>query len=420
MPGLRGLNAPSGACEVEARCLTPISGLGWHDLVMRLVERTLENIHSPIGEAFALVDQRVDDRPLLDLSQAAPSNPTAPAVVDRIVEVAKRLDGGRYCPQAGLAHLREAFADELTSAYGAKVDVENVMITAGCNQAFCLTASALAAPGDEIILQTPFYFNHDMWLRLDGVTPVHLAPDEHGYPDVDRCRALISDTTRAIVVVSPGNPTGVTIPAERIEQLAILAREHDLMLIVDETYRSFRETTDPPHRLFAQPAWTDSVVSLHSFSKEFAIPGYRVGAAVGHPALLAEALKLLDCVAICAPRIGQEAAHAGLTQAVDWRKTQVDGIAERHGLFVEMMKSKPGGLELVSSGAYFGWVRHPFESTPTMDIVRQMLVDLSVLTIPGHAFTGNDDGFIRMSFANLDVGDFGELGARLASLSPTA
>jgi len=387
---------------------------------MRLVDRTLGNIHSPIGEAFALVDERVDDRPLLDLSQAAPSNPAAPAVVDRIVEVAKRPDGGRYCPQAGLPHLRDAFAAELTAAYGAKVDVENVMITAGCNQAFCLTASALAAPGDEIILQKPFYFNHDMWLRLDGITPVHLAPDQHGYPDVKRCRGLISATTRAIVVVSPGNPTGVTVPAELIEQLALLAREHDLMLILDETYRSFRETDDPPHALFSDSSWTDSVVSLHSFSKELAIPGYRVGAAVGHPALLAEMLKLLDCVAICAPRIGQEAAHAGLTEAADWRKAQVNGVAERHGLFVEMMKSKPGGLELISSGAYFGWVRHPFESTLTMDVVRHMLVDLSVLTIPGHAFTGDDEAFIRLSFANLDVNDFDELGARLASLDPTA
>jgi len=387
---------------------------------MRLVDRTLGNIHSPIGEAFALVDQRVDERALFDLSQAAPNNPPAPVVVDRIVEVAQRPDGGRYCPQAGLPHLREAFVDELSGAYGAKVDVENVMITAGCNQAFCLTASALAAPGDEIILQKPFYFNHDMWLRLDGITPVHLTPDEHGYPDVDRCRGLISNRTRAIVVVSPGNPTGVTIPAGRIEQLALLAREHDLMLIVDETYRSFRETEDPPHGLFTDSAWTDWVVSLHSFSKEFAIPGYRVGAAVGHPALLAEALKLLDCVAICAPRVGQEAAHAGLTEAADWRMTQVDGIAERHGLFVDMMKSKPGGLELVSSGAYFGWVHHPSKTVSTMDIVRHMLVDLSVLTIPGHAFTGNDEGFIRMSFANLSVKDFDELGARLASLRPAA
>jgi len=384
---------------------------------MQLIARTRENIHSPIGEAFALLDQREDTRPLLDMSQAAPSHPTAPQIADRIAAIARSPDGGRYCPQEGLPHLREAFATELSSGYGASVSAANVLVTAGCNQAFCLVASTLAGKGDQIILPRPFYFNHDMWLRLDGIEPVHMATTDEGLPDIVACRSLITERTAAIVLVTPGNPTGTTIGPSLIAEFAEVARSNDVALILDETYRSYRNTTAPAHEMFSDPDWEDTVVSLHSFSKEFAIPGYRVGAAVGSPVLLAEAMKLLDCVAICAPRIGQEAAHAGLTEAIDWRAEKVAAVADRQERFEQVMAGRPGGFELTSSGAYFGWVRHPFEGLASTDVVRRLLVDHSMLTIPGHAFTGSDDGFIRFSFANLPLGDFDELEARLASVA---
>ena len=122
---------------------------------------------------------------------------------------------------------------------------------------------------------------------------------------------LLAGSTTAIVLVSPGNPTGITIPPERIVEFAELAKAHDLAFIIDETYRSFRPTETAAHPLFGDPTWRDTVISLHSFSKDLAIPGYRVGAVVaGEPARL-EALKILDCVAICAPPIGQIACIAG-------------------------------------------------------------------------------------------------------------
>lgn len=383
---------------------------------MRLISRTLDNIHSPIGEAFALLGERSDTRPLLDMSQAAPSHPTAPEIADRIAAIAQSPEGGRYCPQEGLPHLREAFAAEVSSAYSAAISADNVLITAGCNQAFCLIASTLADKGDQIILPRPFYFNHDMWLRLDGIEPVHMEATADGLPDIDLCRSLITEATAAIVLVTPGNPTGVTIAPELIADFADLAKANDVALIIDETYRSYRSTTAPAHEMFSDPEWEDTVVSLHSFSKEFAIPGYRVGAAIAQPALLGEAMKLLDCVAICAPRIGQEAAHAGLTEATRWRAEKVAEVAERQVSFEEVMASNPGGFELTSSGAYFGWVKHPFDGVASTEVVRRLLVDHSMLTIPGHAFTGSDDGFIRFSFANLPLADFAELRRRLASI----
>lgn len=383
---------------------------------MHFAPRVETLIHSPIGAAHALVPQRANDRPLLDLSQAAPSFPPAPVVADRVAEVAREPDGGRYAPQPGLPPLRAAFADELTDFYGAKLTPDNVLITAGCNQAFCIMATALTSPGDEAIVVAPFYFNHDMWLRVEGVGVRHLQPGPDLQPDPEQARSLITDATRMIVLVSPGNPSGVTVPPHTIEAFAELARQHDLVLVLDETYRRFRDSDGVPHRAFDDPDWGDHVVSLHSFSKDFAIPGYRVGALVGGPPMITQALKVLDCIAISAPRIGQEAALAGLRHAAEWRDEQVARIRALEQRFLSAMADRPGGCEVVTSGAYFGWVRHPFTDLDTGDVVRRLVLDHDVLVIPGTAFTSLDEQMLRMSFANLTPDQIDELPARLREL----
>lgn len=390
---------------------------------MRLARRVVDLIASPIAEAHDLLPLRTGDRPLIDLSQAAPSYPTAPVVADHIAAVAHAADGGRYAPPPGLPSLRQAFAAELTRDYGSPVGPEHVLPTSGCNQAFCVVLSSLTEPGDEVILPVPYYFNHDMWLRLEGVRPVYLHPtrapslDDPSalVPDPDRAAGLVTDRTRAIVLVTPGNPTGVTVPPDVVAAFADLAADRGLALVVDETYRNFRSVDDPPHDLFGRAGWGDHVVSLHSFSKDLAIPGYRVGAVVAGEALIYEALKFVDCVQISAPRIAQEAVVAGLTSAAGWRREQVARIAAAQVVFEEVMAGRPGGFELVAAGAFFGWVRHPF-GVPSGDVVRRLVLDHDVLTIPGTAFTPADEGYLRFSFANLEPHELHELGSRLAEL----
>jgi len=271
----------------------------------------VRQIDSPIDQTYALLDARRGQRELLDLAQAAPQYPPAPEVVEHIAAMARDPHGGDYGPIAGLPSLREAFAADLSAAYRAPVRADQVVVTAGCNQAFCLVASALAEPGDEIIVALPFYFNHDMWLRMNGFVPRYLEPGPDLVPTADAAAALIGPRTRAILLVTPGNPSGVTIDPAGIARFADVAARHDIALILDETYRSFRDTDEPAHGLFADPHWSRTLVSLHSCAKDLAIPGYRVGAVVAAPQLNRQVLKLLDCVAICAPRIGQEAALNG-------------------------------------------------------------------------------------------------------------
>jgi aspartate/methionine/tyrosine aminotransferase len=382
---------------------------------MRLNPRTTRTTVSPIDEAYALLERRSNQRELLDLAQAAPQYPPAAAVVEHVTAVARQRDGGEYVEIAGLPRLRTAFAAELSDAYHGTVRAEHVLVTAGCNQAFCLVASALAGPGEEVVLALPYYFNHDMWLRLNGIAPVYLEPGPDQLPSVAAAGALVTPRTRAIVLVSPGNPTGLTIAPELIADFAGLARHHGLALVLDETYRSFRGSDQPAHALFADPDWSQTLVSLHSFSKELAIPGYRVGAVVASAELNHEVAKLLDCVAICAPRLGQEAAWAGLTAATEWRRERLAELAEKQKWFEAVMAARPGGFELVSAGGFFGWLRHPFAGRAVDEVVEDLAVRYDTLVIPGTAFLPEDRGMFRVSFGNAGLVALTEFARRLAA-----
>jgi aspartate/methionine/tyrosine aminotransferase len=380
---------------------------------VRLNQRIRAEADSPITQTYRLLRHRHGDRELLDLAQAAPAYPPPAEVAEHIAVVARSSNGAEYVEIAGLPKLREAFAAELSVAYQGSVQAEHVTIAAGCNQAFCLVMSALAEPGDEVILALPYYFNHDMWLRMNGISPRYLEPGPGLAPDARIAQTLITPRTRAIALVSPGNPTGITVTARQLAEFATVARRHDIALVIDETYRSFRGTDEPAHHLFADPLWPDTVVSLHSFSKDLAIPGYRVGAIVASAGLGREVAKLLDCVAICAPRIGQEAAWAGLVTAAGWRAERAAELARKRAALAEAMVGRPGGFELLSVGGFFGWIRHPFAGAAIEDVVAELAIVHDVLVIPGTAFLPDDRGTFRISVSNIDQSGISDLTGRL-------
>jgi aspartate/methionine/tyrosine aminotransferase len=143
-----------------------------------------------------------------------------------------------------------------------------------------------------------------------------------------------------------------------------------------------------------------------------ALPGYRVGAVLGSRALLREVMKLLDCVAIGAPRIGQEAAWAGLTKARDWRAERTAEVAARRAAFRAALADRPGGFELVTCGGFFAWVRHP-RDRPTPDVVGDLLSEQDVLVLPGTDFQAVDDRAMRVSVGNLGPDALDDLVGRL-------
>ena len=258
------------------------------------------------------------ERPLINVSQAAPVDPPHPELRKAIAEITVQDDEAHlYGPVLGLPALRAKVASDWSKTYSGDLRAEHVAITSGCNQAFAAALSSLAAPGDEVILPTPWYFNHKMWLDMCQISAVALPTDDTLIPDVAQAEALLTARTKAIVLVTPNNPGGVEYPAETVRQFYELARSRGIALIVDETYRDFDSRTGAPHDLFKASDWEDTLIQLYSFSKAYRLTGHRVGAMIASEARLVQAEKFLDTVAICPNQIGQRAALWGMENLQD-------------------------------------------------------------------------------------------------------
>ncbi|MCL4187218.1 MAG: aminotransferase [Rhodobacteraceae bacterium] len=377
----------------------------------------------PVMEARRwLAEARLPDGlALLNVSQAAPVDPP-PEGLRRAMAAAVLDDPGAhlYGPVLGLTALREAVAARWTAAYGGRIEPAQVAVTAGCNMAFCAALATLAGPGEEVILPAPWYFNHRMWLDMQGVRTVPLACGEGMLPDPAAAAALVGPATRAIVLVTPNNPTGAEYPAGLVRAFFELARARGLALVLDETYRDFDSRPGAPHDLFADPAWPETVIQLYSFSKAYRLTGHRVGAVVADAARLAEVEKFLDTVAICAPALGQRAALWGIAHLDQWLAGERAEILDRRAAIAAAFAALPG-WRLLGCGAYFAYAAHPFE-LPSDVLCRRLVAEAGVLALPGTMFTppGDPAGArqLRIAFANVARPGLAELGRRLARFAP--
>lgn len=374
--------------------------------------RVRATMTSPVSEVRAWVANEAQDHgyPLLDVSQAVPGYPP-PAGLTEHLSGLDPVAISRYGPVLGDPELRSALASDLSAAYRGTVRPDQVAITAGANQAFCLAVAVLCEPGDRVILPVPYYFNHDMWLSISGVKADYLACSDGMLPSVEAAASLIDDRTRAIVLVTPNNPTGAVYPPDLISRFARLATDRGVYLILDETYRDFRTTTEPAHRLFEDPGWDRSVVHIHSFSKVYAIPGFRVGAMAASPEMLHQVDKVADCLTICPNRIGQEAARYGLAHLEPWVESNRHTLNRRVESFVAAMEGSP--YSIASAGGYFAYVRHPFEGTSSKEVARRLFNRLGILSLAGEMFGPGQDRYLRLAFANLEDHEVTELARRL-------
>ncbi|RGP37179.1 aminotransferase [Pseudotabrizicola alkalilacus] len=361
------------------------------------------------------------DRPLINVSQAAPVEPPPLGLRQAIADAALTNDAAHlYGPVLGLPELRAEIAGQWSALYGGQIAPDQVAITQGCNQAFTAVMSTLAGAGDEVILPTPWYFNHKMWFDMQGVATIALDTGPTLIPDAEAARALITPRTRAIVLVSPNNPGGVEYPAETLAAFRDLCRAQGLALIVDETYRDFDsrhsvELGGRPHDLFDDPDWADTLIHLYSFSKAYRLTGHRVGAVVASAGRLAEVEKFLDTVAICPGQLGQIAALWGMRNLSQWVAGERDEILSRRRAMIEGF-AQLEGWKLLGCGAYFAYVEHPFD-LPSDQLCKRLVSEASLLMLPGTMFQpgGSEAGKrqIRIAFANVDAAGITELFHRL-------
>jgi aspartate/methionine/tyrosine aminotransferase len=359
----------------------------------------------PIAEAMTWVRKAGGNRQFLNLSQAVPSYPPAPALTAALAEALSEPGTSLYTDILGLPELRDALARHLSTDYGAKVAYDDVAIVAGCNQAFCAALLVLAEPGDNVVLPAPWYFNHAMWLGMLGieVRPVDCFASGSAFPAVADVERKVDRCTRAIVICSPNNPTGAVYPPELIKALNALAAEKGIALIADETYKDFRDDTSPPHDVLSEGGWRESFIQLYSFSKTYALTGYRVGSITASPAFLAEVEKVMDCIAICAPHVGQRAALFGLRNLQPWAMAKRELMAARKSALRDAFGQKGLAYELASSGAYFAYVKHPFRNCSSKDVAKKLAAEHDVLCLPGSIFGPGQEQYLRFAYANVDA-----------------
>ena len=355
---------------------------------------------------------------MLDLCQAVPGYPPHPQILERLAAAAGDPASAKYGLINGDAALREAYAAQVSGLYGGTVRPDQVAITAGCNQAFFLTMLAIARAGDTVLLPTPWFWNHQQTCAMLGIAARALPCDAAAgfVPDLERAEALLDASVRAVVLITPNNPTGAVYSPEVVAGFADLCRRRGIWLIVDETYRDFLpDGQDRAHGLFADPGWASGVIQLYSFSKAYCVPGHRLGAIVAGAEMVQQFMKVLDCMHICPQRAGQAALRWAIDALPEWRGANRRTINARAAAVRQAFEQLPG-WRLESLGAYFAYIRHPFPGTPSAQVAEALAVERGALCLPGSAFGPGQEQHLRVAFANTDTGAIPLVADRLGGL----
>ena len=377
----------------------------------------------PIDEVQQWIRGRAfpEDKPLIDLSQALPSYPPAAELRNHMAELVLDPSISGYMEIGGISELKEAYANEVSQFYQTRVSSEEVFITAGCNQAFFLSMLTLGKAGDEVILPAPYYFNHRMTLEMLGMTPVLLPcrPKTGMLPEVDIAEMLITPQTRGIVLVTPNNPSGTVYPSGLIEDFYRLAQAKGLYLILDETYRDFLNPDQGlPHHLL-NLSWQENLVQLYSFSKSFALAGYRIGAITASSEFLKELVKVMDCAAICAPKLAQRSALYALMHLHDWREEKKQLMNLRAESFRRyFQESNRSRFRLSTLGPCFAYIRHSEVGKTAYEVAKKLALNENLLLLPGSMFGPDQDSFLRIAFANVEIERFPEMMTRFENFAP--
>jgi aspartate/methionine/tyrosine aminotransferase len=358
----------------------------------------------PIAEAMSWVRQGERNRLFLNLCQAVPSYPPAPELQQEFARLAQTDGIGGYTHIYGLEGLRSIHAASLSADYAGMISTAQVAITTGCNQAFAAAVLAVAQAGDTVVMPAPWYFNHQMWLRMlgIGIQAIPAFVEGRNYPDVAEAERAITSTTRAIVLCTPNNPTGAIYPPQVIHAFFELAQRRGIALILDETYKDFRSDPAPSHGLFQREDWDQTLIQLYSFSKVYALAGYRLGSLISSEALLREAAKILDCMTICPPHITQAGVIYALSHLAAWKRGKLDVMAGRLAAIRSAFKTKGLEFEMVSSGAYFAYVKHPFRGEMSKPVAMRLAQEHDVLCLPGVMFGPGQENYLRFAFANVE------------------
>ena len=312
-------------------------------------------------------------------------------------------DIGKYALPDGLPALREAVAREHLAQTGIAVDPErNVMITAGNMQGVNALLHVILDPGDEVVVTDPGFASHFQQIRLCGGVPVYWKMDEsRGWAlDLEALPGLLGPRTKAILLVTPSNPTGKIFTEAELRRVGELAQERDLLVLLDDPYFHFTyENSASYFNLASVAALADRVAYLFTFSKTYAMSGWRLGYMIVSEELKREVLKVHDATIICTPRISQVAGLAALTGDQGHLRAFEETLGRRRRLICERLDAVPHVFDyVVPEGAYYVFPRVLVDHKDSDDFAVRLLVEARVVVTPGSAFGPGGEHHVRMAY----------------------
>lgn len=344
----------------------------------------------------------------VSLGQGVPSFPTPPAVLDAVCTTL-RTDpaSGKYSLQTGLPALRRRLARLLQEEKGACADPDTeICVTVGGMEALLCTVLTLVDEGDEVILPSPTYASYIEQVLLAGATPV-FAPLGAGWNlDMAALERARSPRSRAIMLCTPGNPTGNALSNDDLLAICAFARKYGLYLICDDTYDYLFHDGHPRLCPFALPEYRDQVVLISSLSKKYALTGWRVGWVTAGRELMAQIMKVHDATAICAPTPSQHAALAALDGNEQWLAETRAALLKRRQLCCQRLERLHDFFSFVPpQGAFYIMARYLFSRDDAHSVACRILREARVITIPTDGFGLGGEGHLRLSFG----GEEGEI-----------
>ena len=324
------------------------------------------------------------------------------AAIDAVRGALTDASTHEYQDGAGLPALVERLAEKLRAENG--IDVARgvrVMVTAGANMAFVHAVLAITAPGDEIILNVPFYFNHEMAIQMAGCTAVRVATDDRYQPRPDALRAAITDRTRAIVTVTPNNPSGAVFSEDALRDINALCRDRGIYHIADEVYEYFTYGSARHVSSGSFPGAEGHTIAMYSLSKAYGFAGWRIGY-MTYPEHLGSAMaKSQDTILVCPPVASQVAAIAALEVGRAYCEPHVRELAAIRDIVVsELSALAPLASVPAADGAFYCLLTVDTARDP-MTIAERLIREHKVAVIPGPAFGMTDGCYFRVAYGAL-------------------
>jgi len=322
-----------------------------------------------------------------------------------IVEAAKKaLDDGwtHYGPTQGYPDLRAAIASYISSSRGIQVGPEHVSVVPGGKPIIFFPMMALLEPGDEVIYPNPGFPIYESMIRCLGATPVAMPLEEsRGFSfDLNLFHDRLSDKTKMVVLNSPQNPTGGTIPGEDIKQIADMLCDRDVVVLSDEIYTQISYTDELPVSISKFPGMLEKTIILDGFSKTYAMTGWRLGYGV-MPSYLVEAVtKLMVNSNSCVASFTQRAGLAALTGPQDAVASMVAELRRRRDAICAGLNEIPGFRCAVPGGAFYAFANVENTGMDSKDLADYLLYDAGVSCLDGRCFGDYGKGYIRFSYAN--------------------